>query len=137
MIPCQELKSKRLIRVKTPKKAICIKQSTESYKYKIAKSSSPSVSLKLNTFLTQKDTMDREAWITNSERHAWGESKGQKLQKHKKCKMAWECETNEYFCLPYVRILWCPNWSYLKREVLTKKLTHILSLERVILTLNS
>ena len=37
------------------------KQSTEPYKYQIAKISSPSVSWKLNTSLTQKDTMDRGA----------------------------------------------------------------------------
>ena len=25
--------------------------------------------------------------------------------------MAWEWGTNEYFCLPYVTILWCPSWE--------------------------
>ena len=34
-----------------------------------------------------------------------------KFQKHKKCKRAWEWGTNEYFCLPYVTILWCPSWK--------------------------
>ena len=72
---------------KYPKKEICIKQSTESYKYKIAKSSSPSVSWKLNTSLTQKDTMDRGSWIKNSERrHAGGLRKDKKVQKHKSAK---------------------------------------------------
>ena len=112
MIPCQELKAKRLIRVKTTNKTICIKQSTESYKYKIAKSSSPSVSWKLNTSLTQKDTMDKGSWIKNSERKAWGGLKRKKKSKStKKYKMAWEWGTNEYFCLPYVTILWCPSWE--------------------------
>ena len=65
MIPCQDLKSKRKIRVKKNllRKQYVSKQSTKSYEYKIAKSSSPSVSLKLNTSLTQKDTVDRGAWI--------------------------------------------------------------------------
>ena len=25
--------------------------------------------------------------------------------------MAWEWGTNEYLCLPYVTILWCPSWE--------------------------
>ena len=54
----KENKSKKLLR-----KQYVSKQSTESYEYKIAKSYSPSVSWKLNTSLTQKDTMDRGAWI--------------------------------------------------------------------------
>ena len=52
----KENKSQNLLR-----KQYVSKQSTKSYKYKIAKSSSPSVSWKLNTSLTQKDTMDRGA----------------------------------------------------------------------------
>ena len=35
--------------------------------------------------------------------------KGQKSPKAQKWKMAWEWGTNEYFCLPYVTILWCPS----------------------------
>ena len=63
------------------------KQSTKLYEYKIAKSSSPSMSWKLNTSLTQKDTMDRGAWIKNSERNAWGGLKGTKgSQAHKSAK---------------------------------------------------
>ena len=37
--------------------------------------------------------------------------KGQKSPKAQKVKMAWEWGTNEYFCLPYVTILWCPSWK--------------------------
>ena len=75
-------------------------------------SSSPSVSWKLNTSLTQKDTMDRGARIKiQKERHAGGLKKDKKVQKHKRCKMAWEWGTNEYLCLPYVTILWCPSWK--------------------------
>ena len=37
--------------------------------------------------------------------------KGTKVQKHKKCKMAWEWGTNGYICLPYVTILWCLSWQ--------------------------
>ena len=51
-------KSQKLLR-----KQYVSKQSTESYEYKIAKSSSLSVRWKVNTSLTQKDTMDRGAWI--------------------------------------------------------------------------
>ena len=64
MIPCQELKGKRKIRVKNLlRKQYVSKQSIELYEYKIAKSCSPSMSWKLNISLTQKDTMDRGAWI--------------------------------------------------------------------------
>ena len=37
-----------------------------------------------------------------------------KVQKHKRCKMAWEWGTNEYICLPYVTILWGLSWKLLK-----------------------
>ena len=37
--------------------------------------------------------------------------KGTKVQKHKKCKMAWGWGTNGYICLPYVTILWCLRWK--------------------------
>ena len=54
----KENKSQKLLR-----KQYVSRQSTEPYEYKIAKSSSLFVSWKLNTSLTQKDTMDRGAWI--------------------------------------------------------------------------
>ena len=115
MIPCQELKAKRIIRVKTPKKTICIKQSIESYKYKIAKSSSPSVSWKLNTSLTQKDTMDRRAWIKKFRKKGMRRTqRNKKFTSIQKCKMAWEWGTNEYVCLPCVTILWCLSWKLLE-----------------------
>ena len=28
--------------------------------------------------------------------------------------MAWERGTNEYFCLPYATILWCPSYQLLE-----------------------
>ena len=135
MIPCQELKAKRQIRVKKPlRKQYISKQSTESYEYKIAKSSSPFVSWKLNTSLTQKDTMDRGAWIKNSERKAWGGLKRTKNSKStkKRCKMAWEWGKNEY---PYVTILWCPSWKLPKDRCNNEN--HIPRLKRVILNLKS
>ena len=55
------------------------------------------------------------------------------FQKHIKCKMAWECETNEYFYLPYVTILWCPSWK--PPEDKGNNETHIPGLKGVILTL--
>ena len=39
------------------------------------------------------------------------DSKEQKVQEAQKCKMAWEWGTNEYLCLPYVTLLWCPSWK--------------------------
>ena len=66
---------------------------------------------KINTSLTQKDTMDRGAWIKISERRQKGGLKRKdKSPKAQKCKMAWEWGTNEYLCLPYVTILWCLSW---------------------------
>ena len=32
-----------------------------------------------------------------------------KIREHKSAKMAWERGTNEYSCLPYATILWCPS----------------------------
>ena len=85
MIPCQELKSKSLIRVEFLSKQYLSKQSTESYEYKIAKSSSSSMSWKLNTPLTEKDTMDRGAWIKiQKERHAGGLKRKDKSPKAQK-----------------------------------------------------
>ena len=113
MIPCQELKAKRRIRVKNS-------YESNRYQNKVLNHLSTKLpkffsicELKINTFLTQKDTMDRGAWIKNSERKACRKThmKSTKVQKHKKCKMAWEWGTNEYFCLPYVTILWCPSWK--------------------------
>ena len=71
------------------------------------------MSWKLNTSLTQTDTMDRGSWINNSERKACRrtQKKGQNSKSTKKCKMTWEWGTNEYFYLPYVTILWCPSWK--------------------------
>ena len=113
MIPCQELKAKRLKQSQKLLRKQCIsKQSTKSYEYKISKSSSPSVSWKLHTSLTQKDTMDRGAWIKNPERKAWGGLERTKSPKaQQRWKMAWEWGTNEYFCLPCVTMLWCLSWK--------------------------
>ena len=59
--------------------------------------------------------MDRGAWIKNSERKACRRTqKRTKVQKHKKCKMAWEWGTNEYLFLPYLTIMWCLSWKLLK-----------------------
>ena len=87
------------------------KQSAESYEYKIAKSSSPSVSWKLNTSLTQKDTMDRGAWIKNflERRYAGGLNKGQK-SKSTKVQNGMGMRNKRIFLLPYVTILWCLSW---------------------------
>ena len=69
------------------------------------------MSWKLNASLTQKDTMDRGAWIKiQKERHE-EDSKDKSPKRTKKCKMAWEWGTNEYFCLLDVTIMWCPSWK--------------------------
>ena len=96
---------------KTPKKAICIKT-------------------KYWTILVQ-DTMDRGAWIKISERRQKGGLKRKdKSPKAQKCKMAWDWGTNEYFCLPYVTILWCPSWELSKDK--GKNEIHIPGLKQVI-----
>ena len=37
--------------------------------------------------------------------------KGQKSKSTKDAKVAWERGTNEYLCLPYATILWCPSYQ--------------------------
>ena len=72
----KENKSQNILR-----KQYASKQSTEPYEYKIAKVILRPWAEKINASLTQKDTMDRGAWIKNSERrHAGG------LRKDKKSK---------------------------------------------------
>ena len=114
------------------------KQSTESYEYKIAKISSLSMSWKLNTSLTQKDTMDRGAWMKNSERKACRRThkkKGgdKKVQKHNSAK--WHGNEEQMNIPVYYMLQSCgvQAGSYPKIEV--KNQTHTSSLERVILTL--
>ena len=113
MIPCQEVKSKRKIRVKiSSKNQYVSNQSTEPYQYNIAKVILHVWAEKINTSLTQKDTVDRGAWIKKIQKEGMQEdSERTKSPKAQKCKMAWEWGTNEYFCLPYVTILWCPSWK--------------------------
>ena len=43
----------------------------------------------------------------------------------KSAKVAWECGTNEYFCLPYATTLWRP--SYLLPEDKSNNETHPLA----------
>ena len=75
----KENKSQNLLRMQ-----YVSKQSTKPYEYKIAKVLLCPWAKKINTSLTQKDTMDRGAWIKNSERrHAEGLRKDKKFQKHK------------------------------------------------------
>ena len=88
-----------------------IKAKYQKHEYQSAKSSSPSMRWKVNTSLTQKDTMDGRAWIKNSERKAGEGLIRAIVQKSTKVQMAWEWGTNEYFCLPYVTILWSPSWK--------------------------
>ena len=89
------------------------KQSTEPYEYKILK-----VLLRPWAEIWIHLSHKRTLWI---EEHEWkfrkkgmqedSCAKDKSPKKHKKCKMAWEWRTNEYFCLPYVTILWCPSWQ--------------------------
>ena len=70
---------------KTPKKAICIKTKYWTILVQDCQSSSPSVRWKINTSLTQKDTMDRGAWIKNFREKAKRrtQNKGQKSKSTK------------------------------------------------------
>ena len=118
-------KSQNLLR-----KAICIKTKYWTILVQDCQSSSLSMIWKLNTSLTQKDTMDRGAWIKNLERrHAGGLKRKDKSPKAQKCKMAWEWGTNEYFCLPYVTILWCPSWELPKDKGKKMKFIFLVSKE--------
>ena len=132
MIPCQELKAKWIIRVRNPKKENIIKAKYWIMWVQIAKSSSPSVSWKLNVSLTQKDTMDRRAWIKFRRKGIRRTQKDIKST-NKKCQVAWEWGTNEYFFLPCVTILWRLGWKLPKDKAKMK--SAYLSLERVILNL--
>ena len=123
----KENKSQNILR-----KAICIKTKYWTILIQDCQSSSPSMSWKLNTSLTQKDTMDRGSWNKiQKERHAGGLKKDKKVQEHKKWKIAWEWGTDEYLCLPYVTILWCLSWK-LPEDRGKKNKTHIPNLKRVI-----
>ena len=114
MIPCQELNAKRQIRVKNP-------YESNLYQNKVLNH----ISTKLPKVLLH---LWAESWIHLShKRTLWIEepewkfrkkgmqedsyTKDKSTKKHKKCKMAWERGTHEYFYLPYVTILWCPIYK--------------------------
>ena len=111
MIPCRELKAKRIIRVKTPKKGIFIETKYWIIWVQIAKIYSLSVSWKLNASLTQKDTMDIRACIKFRKKGMRRTKKDKRSANTQKCQNAWEWGTNEYLCLPCVTILWCLSWK--------------------------
>ena len=114
MIPCQELNAKRQIRVESSYESIM-------YQNKILNHIStklPKVPLRPWAENWIHLSHKRTLWIEepkskNSERKACRRThmKRTKVQKHKRCKMAWEWGTNEYLCLPYATILWCPSWQ--------------------------
>ena len=43
----------------------------------------------------------------------------------KSAKVAWECRENEYSCLPYATILWCPSCQLPKDKINNE--THLLA----------
>ena len=96
-----------------------------------------SVSWKLNTSLTQKDTLDRGAWIKiQKERHAGGlkKDKSPKAQKMQK----WHGNEEQIMNISIYHMLQSCGvqaGSYPKTEV--KNETHIPGLKRVILTFKS
>ena len=117
MIPCQELNAKRQIRVKSS-------YESNMYQNKI-----------LNHISTKLPKVPlhpwAESWIHLShKRTLWIEepewkfrkkgmqedsyAKDKSPKKHKKYKMAWKWGTKEYFCLPYVTIMWRPSWKLLE-----------------------
>ena len=121
---------------KTPKKAICIKTKYWTKWVQSCQCSSPSVSWKLNTSLTQKDTMDRGSWIKiQKERHAGGlkRKKGPKAQKSEK----WHGNEEKMNISVYHILQSCgvQSGSYLKTEVINE--THLPGLKIVILTWKS
>ena len=93
------------------------------------------MSWKLNTSLTQKDTIDRGAWIkVEKERHAGGLKGKDKSPKAQKSANGNEEHMNisVYHMLQFCGV---QAGSYPKTEV--KNETHIPGLKRVILTLKS
>ena len=87
---------------------------------------SPSMSWKLNTSLTQKDTMDRGAWIKiPKERHAGGLKKDKKVQKHKSAE--WHGNEEQINISVYHMSQSCGvrDGSYLKTKVINE--THPLA----------
>ena len=114
MIPCQELNSKRQIRVKSSYESIMCQNKI----LKHTNSKLPKVSLRLWAENWIRLSHKRTLWIEepeskNLERKACRRThmKRTKVQKHKSAKTAWEWGTNEYFCLPYATILWYPSWQ--------------------------
>ena len=65
------------------KEAIHIKEKYQKHEYQFSKSSSSSMSWKVNTSLTQKDTMDRRAWIKFREKGIWKTQKNKRFKRHK------------------------------------------------------
>ena len=133
MIPCQELKAKRKIRVKKLlRKQYVSKQSTELHEYKIAKSSSLSVRWKLNTSLTQKDTKDRGAWIKKFRKKGMQEDSKERTKVQKQKSAKWHMNEEQMNISTYHMLQSCgiQYGSYPMTEV--KNETHILGLKRVI-----
>ena len=119
---------------KTPKKVICSKIKCWTIWVQDCQSSSPSVSWKLHTSLTQKDTMDRGAWIKNSERrHAGGLRKDEKSKSTKVQKCHGNEEQINFSVYHMLQSYGVQAESYSKTEV--KNETHTSGLERFILTL--
>ena len=93
------------------------KQSTKSYEYKIAEISSPSVSWKSHTSLTQKDTMDRGAyWKIQKERHEEDSEGPKSPQAHKSAKWHGNEEQMNIYVYHMLRSYGAQAGSYPKTE---------------------
>ena len=106
------------------------KQSTEPYEYKISKVLLRLWAKKINTSLTQKDTMDRGAWIKIQKEGMQEDLERTKKSKSTKVKNGMGMRNKRLFLFTYVMILWCPSWELLKDR--GKNEIHILVLKRVI-----
>ena len=137
MIPCQELNAKRRIRVENS----CEKHHISKQMLNYISTKLPKVPLHPWAENWIHLSHKRKLWIEEPESKFRKKGmqrthmKRTKVQKHERCKMAWEWGTNEYFYLPYVIILWCPSWKL--PEDIGNNETHIPDLKRVILTWKS
>ena len=106
MIPCQELKAKRLIRVKTPKKEICIKTKYWIIWVQNSQNFFSVRELKVNRSVTQKDTMDRGAWIKKKSKRKACRRTQMKGQKSKSTKSAKWHGNEEQMNISVYHMLW-------------------------------
>ena len=117
---------------KYPNKEICIKTKYWTIWVQDCQSSSPSVRWKLNTSLTQKDTMDRGAWIKQFRKKGMQEDSKERIKSKSTKSAKWHGNEEQMNISIYhmLQSYGVQARSYPKTEV--KNETHIPGLKRVI-----